>query len=235
MSFTLAGYPLMSGHVSMSLSGTWTGTFNIDSEDVLTGGAELILPGEILRCTVLPGDAGGGIVEGINHCRVVGGAGGLRKTVGGQHYYYSIGRDIARHTLGQVGEELSDLIDDDILFVSIEHWMRMAGTAGRAIDILANKLGLEWRVQPDGKVWLGETAWKEVIVPADFTRLSLQEGRIELAADDQTVMPGTTLRIQDTQSLTIEEGAWRVLSVDHYLSEGTTWRSVVHYEREPAL
>jgi hypothetical protein len=232
--FTLAGYPLIGGRIRMPLSGPWLATLNVDSDEVLQGSVALELPGVTLQCTVLPGKAGGGIVEGINWCRLVGGAAGLRQQVKGQHYYYADARTIAQHILQEVGETLSPTSTDPQLSSTMDHWMRMGGTAGRAIDVLAEQLSLEWRVLPDGTVWLGQSSWEVSIIPADIMKESLIQGRLELAADDQTAMRGTTLQVQDAQSLRIEEGSWRVISVDHFLSEGAIWRSIAQYEEGDA-
>jgi len=234
MSFTLGGYPLIGGRVSMDLQGPWVATLNVDADVVLSGQLQLELPGTAFTCTVLPARLGGGIVEGVNWCRVVGGYGGLRKRVDGQHFSYSDARTIAETTLQLVGEVYSPASVDPLLFGTMEHWMRLEGTCGAALDALAAQLGLEWRVRPDGTTWFGQSTWEEELVPADVLRDHLQQGRLELACDDRTIMPGVTIYPQDTETLALDENSYRVRRAEHFLVDGTTWRTIVHYDAEAA-
>lgn len=231
MSFTLAGFPLISGHLRMALNSVWVGTWNIDADDVLAGPVVLELPGLTLRGTVVPDGAGGGLVEGINHVRMVGGAAGLRKTVDGQHYAYADPRTIASSICTEVGETLSPTFDAELIGLNMQHWMRMRGTAAAALETLATHVDAHWCVLADGTVWLGRLKWPAVLLPADALTENLITGRLEVVSDEATIEPGVTLSVRDPDSKQVEPGTWRVISVDHYLIEGYLWRSVVRYEQ----
>ncbi len=231
MSFTLAGFPLIAGHLRMTINGVWLATWNIDSDEVLAGLVTLELPGLTLQGFVVPDGAGGGLVEGINHVRMVGGTGGLRKVIKGQHYSFADARTIASSICSEVGETLSSTFDPELIGLNMQHWMRMRGTAAAALETLATHMDAHWCVLPDGTVWLGRPKWTPVTLPLDVLKEDLITGRLEVASDDATVEPGVTLTAVDPDSKQVEPGTWRVLSVDHYLIEGYLWRSVIQYEQ----
>lgn len=211
-SFTLAGRPLISGRLVVPLEGAPVGEVEIDSEDSLTGQVDLELPGKTFKMTVLAG----GISEGVNRVRLVGGYGGLQVQVEGQHYYLQTARMIVDAALKTGGERLSQGSDQLSLNATLASWMRPQSTVGEAVGRIAEHLGLNWRVQEDGAVLLASPTWETLEPEHELLEVLPAEERLTVCTENDLVMPGTVFLGR------------RVQSVEHHLIE-ERWRSVVYH------
>ncbi len=146
-------------------------------------------------CTILDalpdGDAGR---ESLGRFRVfaVLGAGGMRRVVEGIDYSdvqpRLILEDIARDT----GEDfdLSALGSPSTL----ARWTRVKGTGRKALERLCARLGLGWRVLPNGRVRVAPETWPAYSATApQYTAEPDANGVAELALDAPDLAPGMTI------------------------------------------
>jgi hypothetical protein len=199
-----AGLDVLSMHVGLSLYGVWTAHGRLDSTDVPTGQVLLEADGGFsLHGTI----ARGGIHLDAAHVIVIGGAGGLHKEVSGS-YRSAQFRDPLDAIARAAGETLSADITEDLLSLQLTFWTLGACRASRGLDDLARFAGVNWRLLPDGKLWLGEESWPSAEVPEEATiedRFPIEK-RVVLAVETPALLPGVDL---------VDVG--RVVAVDHYI------------------
>lgn len=138
--------------------------------------------------------AAGDIGDGRTRVRVVGGSGGLDRVLDPKHYRQQPAVGLLwQDLLQETGESLSDLSDTGLLSGSLSKWTRTRGQALDLVSELAGKVGAVWRVQADGRLWIGTDRWEPV--SGDWTLIggSLEAGRVLVAAEVLTADPGQEL------------------------------------------
>lgn len=101
-----------------------------------------------------------GTAEGETSALVVGGAGGLARTVDAKYYANQPQLRLpASEVLSAVGERLSASSTASVLSQVLPSWPRRRDLAGRLLDDLADAAGAIWRVLPDGSIWIGTDSW----------------------------------------------------------------------------
>jgi hypothetical protein len=195
MSFaTLAGYPILSGSVTLPRQGVWHADLVIDADAAPSGpaalglGAALTLQGTVQRS---------GIFAGEVRVRVVGGKGLLQTELSPQWY---VGAPVSvplRDLVEGAGEVLSSTCDTGVLGTVLEPgWARLSGEAGVALGQLLEGLGATWRVLPDGSVWVGPETWPAASGMADLVVLDDDGSDALMVATTEapTLLPGQTLQ-----------------------------------------
>lgn len=152
--WSLGALPVVGGRLTLPTRGAWLADVEaVSDEDVdgvvtLTVG-ETSLVGRVLR---------GGVFEGRWRGRVVGGAGGLGRTVTARQYRSVTRRAIVAATLAEVGETLApDAAGLDDVLVT---WARFAEPASRCLA----RLVAAWRVDVDGAITT--SPWPASTLPA---------------------------------------------------------------------
>lgn len=205
------GYPHASGvillgvEVSMPEHGPWKAVVEIDEEKedapIPSGPFVFDIDGVEFRGTVESDRAGafGGRIK----IRVVGGAGGLyhkilvRNYAGGLTKAKTVLDDILRDS----GEALSAESDQELLNTRLEGWERTDGTAHEALTVLCKKLGAEWRVLRDGKIWIGKDTWPEVEPAGVITDSDWGDGVVSVIPEFATLVPGIIVRGQKVKQV----------------------------------
>jgi hypothetical protein len=212
MSFTITGAGIITAKVVRPALGAWTADVEVDSTKAITGTVRLELPGVSLTGTVMEG----GVSYLRQHLRLVGGRGGLGKSVSGQHFFKGTTRTVVDHTLAEAGEQLAQDSDAGIMNQTLDHWQRLKGTAGRELSRLTDHLSTGWSVKPDGSVRIGLPLWTMSSVEVDLLGEDLVNRSWVLACNGDVPSPGTTVRGK------------RVVSVEHTVT-GTALRSTVRW------
>jgi hypothetical protein len=94
---------------------------------------------------------------------------------------------------GNPGEQLAAGVAAALDVLTVPHWHRVEGPADEALDLLAELLGISWRVLPDGTVWAAlAEPWPAA--PA-YRRLTyfLEDGGALYAPDGGQILPGQVL------------------------------------------
>lgn len=156
---TIDGYPVVSATVRETVSGAWVADFVSDSEEVPTGQVELVIDGASFVGTARDVLVDNGKVTG----RLVAGAGSMSSEsdageVVAKTYTGVSLQTVLADVLRLSGERLSSTsatLSDHF----VRNWQRSRGPYKRAVDALAAKAGLTWRMLRDGTLWLGTDAW----------------------------------------------------------------------------
>ena len=189
---TAAGERLLKAKITESVTGVWRAELELDSTTDATGQITISIDGEDFVGTVIRSTVDNGRVKAL----VAGGAGALTGDEDGATLvakaYGSTSLDvILTDILLDTGETLSST-SDTLLSYRVPTWNRAAGPARRAIEALAKKTGLNWRILRDGTLWLGTDAFSAASLPkATEVNRDLSAGVFELR-DAIALEPGTT-------------------------------------------
>lgn len=152
---TANGFRVLGGEIVVPLSGAWRADLELDTETAPTGAVTVELEdGTTLKGFARRGKAHGGST-GV---RLVGGAGGLAKTIPSKHHRRPSKSLVASDICSAAGETLlsTSALDGDL-----PAWSRIEGTAGEALSRLAEELGVLWRVTLAGEVTFSAATWPD--------------------------------------------------------------------------
>lgn len=172
------------------LDGVWRAECESDHETALSGVVTIEIDGSTWKGTVVRSTVDNGRVKSL----VVGGAGALLADddgadVGAKSYTSTNLKIVLDDILTATGETLAS-DSDNLLSYRVPLWTRSAGPARRAVEALAAKVGLSWRVKRSGGLWFGTHAWPA----ADTSNLSEEEANdgLYILRDAAEIEPGTT-------------------------------------------
>lgn len=135
--------------------------------------------------------------SGAHHGRVqlfvVGGAGGMQRELEPRYYVDSQARILIDDLMRETGEELSSSVGAEVTSTSLARWTRARGRGGALLSDLARVLGVDWRILPDGSVWLGAETWPDVELVYDVVAEAPAHDQAELAVDEPSLTAGVTL------------------------------------------
>lgn len=212
---TCGGLDVLDGRISLPLHGAWFAHLRLDGSAAPAGRVTIQAAGGL---SIVGHVATAGVFCDVASVQVVGGAGGLGKTLAPSAYQNAQLRDPLGAILNQAGESLSATVGSSVLGVELTSWTVVASTVGRALDELCGAVGAgtTWRVLADGSIWLGADTWPGASIPkgSDLLDASPEDGRYILGVDTPWLLPGVAL-----------ETVGNVLAVDHYItpSEVRTW------------
>jgi hypothetical protein len=148
------------------------------------------LTGTIRRSGILPGS------ETVT-ITLVGGAGKLLDEVSPLDQVAGItplpAGLVARAIADAAGELLADGVEDALDGYQLPRWTRFASSAREALDLLVELLGLVWRVQRDGAIWVGVETWEAVDGAAVHVGGDPSDGMVLYAPNGAPLAPGTTI------------------------------------------
>jgi len=177
------GQPVLTLSLHLPLNGAWSAELQASSEKLPAVGSTVTLK--------LPGDVEyigrvvrAGIVDERLNLRLTGGAPEWTQQVALKHYHNADGDKAMR----DLGIETEAPLELDLPF-----WTRPPGTIGMAVQALATAAGVNWRVNPDGKIRIREEAPFAVDPKAIEISRDDRRGIVEIAPDVAAVMPGTTV------------------------------------------
>lgn len=214
---TLGGYDVLEARVHMPQRGWWWARAKVDAQTALTGQVTLAASGGLsLVGTVVP--ALSGVFLDSAWVQLVGGAGGLGKSISPAAFQNALVRDVLSSVLGGVGETASPSIAPTLTAMLLQSWTLIMQPAARAMDQLANAAGADtWRVMSDGTVWMGSETWPAQSLPStsDVLFQFPSEGRFEIGCETPALLPGVMLS---------DVGA-NIGAVDHFINHSSirTW------------
>jgi len=204
------GADIIDGNLHLLSRGAWSGVLKLDTATAPTGKVTVSFQGGLSLSGYV---FAGGVAYDVVHVQVVGGAGGLTKTLRPAAYQNAQLRDPLAAIMSQSGESQSSTIDATVLAVQLPYWTIVASTTARALDELcgaaASALGkaITWRVLGDGTIWLGSETWPSKSMPngSDLLDAFPAGGRFVIGADTPWLLPGVAL-----------SGVGNVGAVDHF-------------------
>lgn len=161
MSATLRGKDVLGGSIELGLLGIWSGTIDVNADDMTTGHAELsyVAGGKSFTYT-------GTIVEsapsaGRTKVRFVAGAGRMSAELPARGYERDTpAATVAKDVCVTAGEVLAPGVDAELRSMLLTpSWHREKGSGNAALKALAAHLGLGFRALPNGNMWLGKETW----------------------------------------------------------------------------
>jgi hypothetical protein len=182
---TLNGESVLRAQLTVPLLGAWVLDVETDTDRAITGRVPFVAGGMTWSGTVVRG----GVEAGTWRGRLVGGANGLGRPLPARAYRSVTARSIAEGIVSEAGEQLADMALDPIL----TSWTRPGLTGAELLKLLVTYLGLGWRMQPDGAVWIGSESWPLDAGAWEELGRDPQRGTVTLAIDAPTLLPGATL------------------------------------------
>lgn len=189
---TLDNQPVSQGSVSLPLTGRAVADLRLASTSPPPArGARVALTfagGLTYQCTVERAAPEGG----FHAVRLVGGSGGLSTDVAERFYAGVPKAQILTDLLTECGEMAGE-ID---LPGRVPFWVRPAGPAHEAIrSLLALTPEHTWRLQPDGRVWVGVDTWPDAEAPLDVEREEAARG-VFVCRSAPNLTPGRRVTLQ---------------------------------------
>ncbi len=196
---SVADVPAVSGSLSVPKSGNWMAWLEMAGE--IAAGPTLVTDdlGNAWACTVTTA----GQVGGAFMARVVGGSGNMAQRVEPLHWTSTTARVVLASALGRL-ETQSPLISAGVLGAPLPFWSRVGQRLDSELERLAMTLSADWRVLPDGTVWIGTgrhepqdpLAGQPYVLDAN-----LAAGTMILAPDGLTVLVGDVVAGQEVAAV----------------------------------
>lgn len=158
--------PMLACALTERARGNWTADIEVATEETVSGAVALVLQGVALSGHTVRGGLDGGVWRG----RIEGGNGTMRKHLASRYYVAAVVRTVLSDIVSDSSEALSLEIAPSIMSASLARWARPSGPVERAVDDLATKLGVGWRVLRDGSVWLGAERFEQPDI--EYTEIS---------------------------------------------------------------
>jgi len=185
---TFNGLSLLTASLTEPSIGNWT----IDSEVRVDEGDETVdddvtidLSGESLIGHVVRGAVTANVWSG----RVEGGSGGMRAVNPSKYYVSATVGTVLDDIMSDSGESLADDIDPSVLSQSLVPWTRAMSETRRQVADVAENIGVVWRVNRNGKIWLGDNRYEE----PEIEYVKLSQGAVDsvlIAPQVPAVRPG---------------------------------------------
>lgn len=176
---SVAGLPAVRAEIMIPYTGTWVADLDLDVEPQLSGAVEVVLGTLRLNGTVAAASTGGFQLSG--KVRVVGGAGGWGKELGGRGYHNDAGVKrslVATDVATEVGEQLT--VDASVDGSDGPDFVRVAGPASRIFR----------QVFPDATWWV-DTAGKSFVGPRPSTEITAEHEVLDADSRNLTAVIAT--------------------------------------------
>ena len=187
--------------VTYPLTGQWTSECVLDSHTALDiGDSVSILIADVMEFvgTVIRA----GAANGRSEIRVIGGNNKLGTVLKGKSYKKPTLGLVLNDILYDAGETLTDGTNDAILAYAFPHWCRSANPARRELALLLAERDLNWRILPNGEVWVGDDTWSDSEIDSYLIENNdSKSGRIIIASDVPTLSPGETFMEKRIQTI----------------------------------
>lgn len=179
--------------ITLPRVGCWHAELEIDTDQAsdLSGAAALSVAdgavfwvGSVFR---------GGVFAGRGKALLVGGTGGLKKTLPAKFYRGAPLRLPLGDALLEAGEVLSPTADPATLGMLLQNWTRREQSACLTVQELADVVGVPWRVLADGSLWIGPETWPAYTDDFEVVGEDPAAGYAEVDSDLPTLRPGQTL------------------------------------------
>lgn len=188
---SLGDSPVLSGSITRPLRGAWSADLEVDADAAPTGtltlsGASLSLVGTVVTSQSW---------NDRQRCRIVGGKGGMTRTLGPAWFRATTLRTVVQATLAAAGESLSPTSDASTLALPVAAWARLRSTAAASLETLLAVYAPAalWRVLPDGTIYVGPVTWPTVTSSAVVQDNRGDEDVADLAGEDLSLDAGVTV------------------------------------------
>jgi hypothetical protein len=183
---TLNGLDVLSCTITEPRIGVWSAVVDVNAEATIAGVVTLTVDTVHWNGVVVKGDYHAGRFHG----QIVGGSGKLATVLPAKYYLGAALKTVLDDVMLSTGEELSGVIDDVVRTHTVPRWARPQGKASAAIKQVADEMGLVWRVQRLGQVWLGAEKWLEhTPVYEEIDRVPGRDA-MTIAPEAPTLQPG---------------------------------------------
>ena len=180
-SITLGGGEVLRLDMHLPMNGAWAAEVQVASDSELSEGdnIDLLVNGsDPFSCRVVRA----GVEAERLHVRLTGGSVNWQLAVTVKHYRNTT----VNRVLEDVGVTLDQSNDTEL-----EYWTRNPGTVGSTVKTLADHLGFDWRVNPDGTVRMREEAASSVDAEAVEVHRNPGRGLVVVAPQNANILPGT--------------------------------------------
>lgn len=193
---TLQGLPVLSLLLTRPLVGAWQAIAEVDYQDS-TEAFDGLLELKDERVTYSGTALNHGTISGVARLQMVGGRGGLVKELErAQHFRNVTVRTLLDSLLAAAGERLDATSTRDVMDRRVAFWSFPCERVSVLLSELGDRLGVAWRVLPNGNVWFGADTFPTVAddVAATFFELDRDDAasNVLLATSSLELGPGVT-------------------------------------------
>ncbi|HEY8922883.1 MAG TPA: hypothetical protein VIU64_00810 [Polyangia bacterium] len=188
---TVNGQPLTEATFYVPRIGAWSIDARLFSETPITGKVSVVCDGITYAGTV----DRGGLFNNAATLRIVPGAGGMSKPTTPKAYRQTTGLTVLQDLLDLAGEQLDPTTNTSALSRAIPAWTVSLMPIGRAAAYLCERLGMTWRMLPNGRFWAGTETWPATAVAdADIQVMGRDDslGEMDVGLISPALLPGTT-------------------------------------------
>lgn len=236
-------YVALDCDITFPLYGAWRGTVSVHSPNAPISGQVILSFADnegsgtpVLLVGYVALGTGGSRYQETADVVVVGGFGGLSDVIEPRSYQSATAKMIVDDIMTATGESLSLLSDMDALAQSLQWWVRPRGTAGAGLTDLCRHLGLVWRVQLDGRTWIGRETWPDVKYSADILDHDTAQRTLTIDSEYPSILPGMIWQGQKVQQVGIQVGAESNRTLIRYDDDfATTLRKVIEGSLSTAI
>lgn len=194
----------------LPIRGVWHCDLMLDTDEGLTGSVTLTdgtvsYVGTVFRS---------GASRGSTSARIFGGSGGFGPEAAdlpAKSYGAVPFRTVIGEILTDAGEALSSDSTDSRLANYVPHWSRLEGPVAQQLGLVVDHLGLTYRVNPDGTVFIGVDTYPTVSVVHEVIDANFIRGTLNIAPESFDLLPVVTLDNRKIDRVThqLGEGARR--------------------------
>lgn len=212
MPFDANNVPLTEARLTLPLTGNWTADLSVPKGfALLTGAVTLRIGSIVLQGTAYrSGERGAG-----RYVLMHGGRGGLINTVPAQSFRQLQLSALLSGLLSSVGETLAQDSDTEALSAYAMQWVRLSQRASEQVQAVAKAADRNWRVKPDGSIWVGADTFPAAKVNGVLMDEFPEQGRRVYGTLEPSLLPGTTV------------DGWPIATVEHFATS-TAIRTVVY-------
>jgi hypothetical protein len=212
---TLNGRRVFDATITLTATGVSWLEASVDAATAMTGKGTLVAPGLTFVGTI-DSTSSGAFQEKLR-VRVYAGAGGLRSSIGPQHYRglggIPIGVPLA-DLLKASGETLATDADASLTARVLQSWARPAGRIDTALrDLIVTQGGGEYRIDETGKLWVGTVTYPEQTIAHQLIEHNTVHRTFTIASERLSARPGRTFRGQRISEVRFEISAGKTRTV----------------------
>lgn len=160
---------VLNGTITLPSTGVWIANLVLNTSDQsgFDGGSAVSIVDDngLTFKGVVVNHRSGLFIETL-HLRVAGGRNGMGNLVKTKSFRSAVFNDVIKSLLSDAGETLSPTVDTSLLSKGIGDWNITANTVTSALDYFLDiqDPNLNWRVLPDGTIWMGIETYPSVQV-----------------------------------------------------------------------